>query len=221
MKTAVVIPAYNEEKTIAKIVRETRKFIPDVIVVDDGSNDGTGIEAKKAGAKVVRHIVNVGVGLATITGNEYAIRKGYEVIVNIDADEQHFPKDIPAAVGLLEKNALDAVFGSRFLTHSKEFPWVLKFGNKFLTFTNRLMFGSNITDTQTGFRVFRVEAWKKLGIASSSYSICSEIAAKVGKKRLKYAEMPVETVFLDKFKGTTILDGIKIFINMLRWWIAR
>ncbi|MDI6655071.1 MAG: glycosyltransferase family 2 protein [Candidatus Hydrothermarchaeota archaeon] len=221
MKTAVVIPASNEEKTIAKIVRETRKFIPDVIVVDDGSSDSTGIEAKKAGADVVRHIVNVGVGLATITGNEYAIRKGYEVIVNIDGDEQHFPKDIPRAIALLENSGLDIVFGSRFLTHSKEFPWVLKLGNKFLTLMNRLMFGSNITDTQTGFRVFRAEALKKLGIASSSYSICSEIAAKVGKRNLKYAEMPVETVFLDKFKGTTILDGIKIFINMIRWWIAR
>lgn len=221
MKTAVIIPAYNEEKTIARIVRETRKFIPDVIVVDDGSSDGTGEEAKKAGADVVTHIVNVGAGLATITGNEYAVKKGYEVITNIDGDEQHFPRDIPSAIALLENKNLDIVFGSRFLTHSKEFPLVLKFGNKFLTSMNRLMFGSNITDTQTGFRVLKAETWKKLGITSSGYGICSEIAAKVGKKKLKYAEISVETIFLDKFKGTTILDGVKIFINMIRWWIAK
>ena len=217
LKPVVVIPAYNEEKSIIKIVRETKKFVPEVIVVDDGSEDKTAEKAERAGAEVLRHVINLGVGLATITGNEYAVRKGYNIIANIDGDEQHFPKDIPRAIELLEAQSLDVVFGSRFLK-SRKFPWILKLGNNFLSFMNRLMFKSKLSDTQTGFRVLTADAWKKLDIKSSDYSICSEIAAKVGRKGLKYAEIPVETLYLDKFKGTTIFDGVRIFLNMARWW---
>jgi glycosyltransferase involved in cell wall biosynthesis len=218
---AVVIPAYNEEKTIGKVVREVRDLGADVIVVDDGSRDNTRAEAEKAGAIVLRHVVNVGVGLATVTGNEYASGRGYELIANIDADEQHFPKDILRAVKHLREKDLDIVFGSRFLGDTTRFPSVLKIGNKFLTLVNRILFCSKMTDSQTGFRLMRAEAWRKLGITSPGYSICSEIAAKAGQGKLKFGEIPVDTVFLDKFKGTTILDGMKIFIDMLKWRVRR
>jgi glycosyltransferase involved in cell wall biosynthesis len=217
---AVVIPAYNEERSIARVVREVRALGYDVIVVDDGSEDRTREEAEKAGATVLRHVVNVGVGLATVTGNDYALKKGYKIIANIDADEQHSPKDIPRALKYLLEHDLDIVFGSRFLGGEKKFPWILKLGNKFLTYMNRLLFGSKLTDTQTGFRVIRAEAWRSLGIESPGYSICSEIAAKAGRN-YRFGEIPVKTVFLDKFKGTTILDGLKIFVDMLKWRMRR
>jgi len=221
LRVAVVIPAYNEERSIGKVVREVKALVGDVIVVDDGSEDRTKEEAEKAGATVLRHVVNIGVGLATVTGNDYAVKKGYEIIANIDADEQHSPRDIPRALRHLQEHNLDIVFGSRFLGDTRRFPWVLKLGNKFLTYMNYLLFGSRISDTQTGFRLMRAEAWRGLGITSPGYSICSEIAAKAGMKKYKYGEIPVDTIFLDKFKGTTILDGVKIFIDMLKWRIRK
>lgn len=218
---AVVIPAYNEEKTIGRVVRQVRALGADVIVVDDGSLDNTREEAEKAGATVLRHVVNVGVGLATVTGNEYATNKGYKLIANIDADEQHSPEDVPKAVDHLQEHDLDIVFGSRFLGDTSRFPLILKGGNNFLTFLNRVLFSSRVTDSQTGFRLMKAAAWKKLDITSPGYSICSEIAAKAGQRRLKFGEIPVDTVFLDKFKGTTILDGMKIFVDMVKWKVKR
>lgn len=219
-RIAVVIPAYNEEGSIARVVRGVMELGYDAIVVDDGSHDRTGEEARKAGARVLRHVVNVGVGLATVTGNDYAAQKGYDIVVNIDADEQHFPEDIPRAIKYLLNNNLDIVFGSRFLGDTSRFPWILKAGNRFLTLMNRLFFGSSLTDSQTGFRVLWARVWRELGITSPSYSICSEIAAKAGR-RYRFGEIPVRTVFLDKFKGTTILDGLKIFYDMLKWRLHR
>ena len=221
MKVCIVIPAYNEEETISRIVEEAKKYSKDVIVVDDGSADMTSALAKEGGAKVLRHAVNIGVGLATTTGNEYAVSKGFDVVVNLDSDGQHSASTVPKGVELVEKGGYDIVLGSRFLEKTERMPTILKLGNKFLTLTNRQIFGSNISDTQSGFRIVTADAWKRLSPRSTGYSICAEISALIGTKRLKYAEIPIETVYLDKFKGTTIFDGIKIFANMLRWWSKR
>lgn len=213
----MVIPAYNEENTISRIVEEVKNYSGDVIVVDDGSVDRTSRLAEGGGAKVLRHAVNMGAGFATITGNDYAVGRGFDIIVNLDSDGQHSASAVPKGIELLEKGGFDIVLGSRFLESTERMPAILKLGNKFLTLMNGKMFGSNISDTQSGFRVLTADAWKRLSPNSTGYSICSEISARVGIKRLKYAEIPIETVYLDKFKGSTIFDGIRIFVNML-WW---
>jgi glycosyltransferase involved in cell wall biosynthesis len=221
MRVCAVLPAHNEEGRVGQIVREAGKYVHRVIVVDDGSRDDTANEAAAAGAKVIRHATNLGVGAATITGNEYATKKGFDVIVNLDSDGQHSAKSIPEGIELLRERKLDFVFGSRFLNESKSFPLILKFGNLFLTRMNKLMFGTYISDTQSGFRIFTRKAWLKLDLKSSGYPICSEIAKEVGRKRLKYMEIPVDTIYLDRFKGTTVFDGIEVFLNMIRWWLKK
>lgn len=218
MKVCIVIPAYNEENTISDIIDEAKKYSEDIIVVDDGSSDDTYKLAKKSGAFTLRHVVNLGVGSATVTGNNYAVSRGCDVIVNLDSDGQHSSSAIPKGVELLESEGYDIIIGSRFLDSTKKMPDILKLGNKFLTLANKIIFGSDISDTQSGFRIVKADAWKKLSPVSMGYSICSEISASIGIKRLKYAEIPIETIYLDTFKGTTILDGIKIFASMLRWW---
>lgn len=221
MKTCAVVPAYNEGKTVGSIVRKAKKYVDHVIVVDDGSEDNTQREARKAGAEVISHLVNIGVGFATMTGNDYAIEKGYDIVVNLDSDGQHSASAIEEGIDLLKKKNLDLVIGSRFLKKTERFPWILKFGNNFLSYMNRQMFKSNLTDTQSGFRILTKDAWRRLNLNSSSYSICSEIAAKVEAKKLRYEEISIETIFLDKFKGTTMLDGIRIFSDMIGWWIKK
>jgi len=211
-----VLPARNEEKTIALVVKETGRYVERVVVVDDGSTDSTGERAERAGARVLRHIINLGKGAALKTGCDYAASRGAKVLVVLDADAQHNPSDIPRFLKALRGR--DIVFSYRKI--NKNMPAILRLGNKFLSFSVRVLYKINLRDTQSGFRAFTAEAYRKIRWDANDYSMESEMIANAGKKRLKYAEIPIDTVYTDKYKGTTVLDGIKIFLDLL-WWKGR
>ena len=212
-KVWAVIPAYNEEKNIAYIIRKTKKYVDKVILVDDGSKDRTGKFGERTGALVIKHIVNLGKGAALKTGCDLAIRNGAKYIIVLDADAQHEPSDIPRFIRKLEK--YDIVFSYR--KPSKKMPFVLRFGNLFISNIVRLIYGVNLTDTQSGFRAFSKETYKKIRWNSTDYSMESEMISRVGKQKLKYVQIPIQTIYSDKYKGTTVLDGMKIVLNMI-WW---
>lgn len=216
MKTSnvyAVIPAYNEEKSIVSIVQKTKEHVDKVVVVDDGSNDSTKESAERAGAIVLRHIVNLGKGAALKTGCDFAVRHGAKFVVALDADAQHKPEDIPRFTEKLEK--YDIVFS--FRKARSVMPLVLRFGNWFISAIVRMLYGINLNDTQCGFRAFSSEAYRKIRWNASDYSMESEMISRAGKQRLKYVQIPIETIYSDRYKGTNIIDGIKIVLNML-WW---
>jgi glycosyltransferase involved in cell wall biosynthesis len=215
MKIIAVVPALNEEKNIGKVVKETKKYVHEVIVVDDGSSDNTRKVAEDNGALVVKHLVNMGLGFSLMTGSEAAVERGADIIVTIDADGQHDPAEIPKIIGELVKYDLDIVIASR--PTSKEMPLVKKMGNTFLYLTSKALFNVDVKDTQSGFRAFTAEALEKLRWTSSRYPVASEIVKNIGKNNLKYKEVPIKTVYHDVYKGTTIIDGLKIFLNMILW----
>ena len=219
MKQSVfaVIAAKNEEKHIYEVVKDTRKYVDMVIVVDDGSVDNTKGQAKKAGAVVLEHMVNLGKGAAIITGCEFALDKKAKSIILLDADGQHEPKEIPHFLEELKKNEI--VFGMR--TIRKSMPSVYKFGNWVIHKLTQLLFGMDIPDTQCGYRAFRTDIFKKIRWQSSGYSMESEMIANVGKKRLKYSMIKIGTIYSDKYKGTTVKDGILIVANLIWWRISR
>ena len=138
-----VIPAYNEECSIIIIVKKTKKYVNNVAVVDDGSKDKTKVSAEKAGAIVLRHIVNLGKGAALKTGCDLAVKKGAKFIITLDADAQHDPDDIPRFVEKLKK--YDIVFSYR--KASSKMPLVLRFGNFFISIVANVLYGINLTDT--------------------------------------------------------------------------
>ena len=208
-----VIPAHNEEKHIGEVVRQAKKYVDNAVVVDDGSRDGTVEEAKKSGAIVLKHLVNLGKGAALKTGCDYAIKNKADIIVAIDADAQHNPKEILKFIGAVKMH--DVAIGYRKL--NKSMPFILRFGNWFINKTIRFLYGVKIKDSQCGYRAFTSKAYRKLRWKASDYSMESEMIAKIGKHRLSYAEVPIETIYSDKYKGTTILDGIKIVFNLLLW----
>ena len=212
-KIFAVIAAYNEEKHINKVVKETKKHIDNVILVDDGSKDRTAEKARKSKAIVLRHLVNLGKGASLKTGCEYAIKNKAEILIVIDADAQHDPHEIPKFLENL-KNC-DVVLAYRKL--NKNMPFVLKFGNSFINRTIKFLYGIKIKDSQCGYRAFTAKAYKKLRWKASDYSMESEIIAKLGKHKLSYCEIPIDTIYSDKYKGTTILDGIKIVFNLFLW----
>ncbi len=215
MKSRVfaIIPAHNEEKYIGNVIRQTKKYADNVVVVDDGSRDRTAEEARESGAVVLKHLVNLGKGAALKTGCDYAVKSNAEIIVAIDADAQHNPKEIPKFIAAVKRH--DVIIGYR--KPNKSMPLILRFGNWFINKTITFLYGVKIKDSQCGYRAFTSEAYKKLRWKASDYSMESEMIAKIGKHGLSYAEVPIETIYSDRYKGTTILDGIKIVFNLLLW----
>ena len=211
-KIYAVIPALNEDERIKDVIDKTKKYVNKVVVVDDGSIDNTFETAKKAGAITLKHIVNMGKGAALKTGCDFAIEDGADAIVVLDADAQHDPDEIPKFIKTLEEESLDIVFGCR--RSEKTMPLILRFGNWFINQTTKILFGMDMMDTQSGYRAFTADAYKKIRWEASDYSMESEMIANVGKKGLNYKEILIKTIYSDKYKGTTIIDGIKIVMNM-------
>ena len=218
MNTFVIIPAFNEKSRIGKVIRETRKYSRNVVVVDDGSTDATYQEAAKTKVAVLRHVINLGKGAALRTGSEYATMHGADAIVYIDSDGQHAPKDIPRLLWQLRNS--DIVFAYRNLG-SAHMPLTKKLGNFVLNRMLAVFFGIKIIDTQCGFKAMTKKAYAKMGLMSNAYTIESEIAAKTGKHRLRFRQVPIETIYEDKYKGTSVFDGVRIALNVLWWKFAR
>ncbi len=212
-KIFAIIPAYNEEKHINKIIKDTKKYVNEVVVVDDGSKDKTKEIAKKSKAVVLRHLVNLGKGAALKTGCDYAIRNKADIIIAIDADAQHDPNEIPKFLKNIK--GYDVILAYR--KPNKNMPLVLKLGNWFINKTIKFLYGLKVKDSQCGYRAFTAKAYKRLRWKAPDYSMESEMIAKIGKNKLSYTEIPIETIYSDKYKGTTILDGIKIVFNLLLW----
>jgi len=215
MRPFVIIPAYNEAKHLGDVITRTNKFCKDIIVVDDGSRDKTRAVAKAGNAVVLTHLVNLGKGAALKTGCDFAISHGADILIALDADGQHDPEEIPRFLAGLQEGS-SIVFGIR--QFNQAMPLVLRFGNWAISLCANLLYHVRLSDTQCGYRAFTREAYGKIRWNSSDYSMESEIVAKTGRERLKYSQIPITTVYSDKYKGTTVLDGIRIMINMVFWW---
>ncbi|MBS3133079.1 glycosyltransferase family 2 protein [Candidatus Woesearchaeota archaeon] len=218
MKLFVIIPAFNEGRRIAEVVREVKEYSKNIVVVDDGSKDNTHQIAKKTNAVVLRHLINLGKGAALRTGAEYANANGADAILFIDSDGQHPPKGIPKLAKELE-NA-DIVFTYRNFK-SAHMPLTKKFGNFFLNKLLAMLFGISLRDAQCGFKIMTKKAYGRLGLISSDYNIESEIAAKTGKYGLRFKQVPIETIYTDAYKGTTVFDGMSIAMRMFWWKLSR
>ncbi len=155
MKAMVVIPAYNEEKSIYDVVKRVQNcgLKIDVIVVNDGSSDRTGEEARRAGAIVVNLPLNVGIGGAVQTGYLYAVSHNYDAVVQIDGDGQHNPVDLPLLLEKLQSGEADMVIGSRFVEPSAYQPGFFRnLGIHFFARLVSLLTGERFTDTTSGYR---------------------------------------------------------------------
>lgn len=214
-KVWAVIPAYNEEKNIRDVLKEVKHYVSNVIVVDDGGKDHTTDEAKKEEVIVLRHVLNLGKGSAMKTGCDYAIKNGAEKIILLDADGQHDPKFIPDFIKALYE--VDLVFGTR--TFTKDMPLLFRFGNAFITLILKMFYHYNLKDTQSGYRGFNKKIYQKIRWKSSSYSVESEMIARAGNNRISFKEVPISTIYNDKYKGTTPFDGVKIVFNLIKWKI--
>ena len=219
---SVVIPAYNEEKTIGNVIEETIQIMDavglpyEIIVVDDGSSDRTKEVASRYKVAVLSNGKNRGKG--------YALRKGFQqaqgdIIVTIDADGAHNPKEIPSLINPLF-NGSDIVAGSRFLGKENEPASKLHlFGNNLINTTIMVLTRKKITDSQTGLRAFKKEFLQKICLESNGYEIETEITVKGLKNGFAFQEVPISCkrrkYNVSKLK--IVSDGFKILRTILKY----
>ena len=214
MKLIVIIPAYNEERTIKEVIRSLKeKGYNDIIVVDDGSPDKTFELASKEKVKVYRHIINRGLGGALNTGITAALRENADFIVTFDADGQHDVDDIEKLVKALEEG-YDVAIGNRI---NEKMPFVRKIGNIGLDFVTYMLFGIYVHDSQSGLRAFTREAAEKIEINTNRMEVSSEIITEIGRKNLKLKEVPIKTIYTkySLSKGNSVWNGFKIALKLL------
>jgi glycosyltransferase involved in cell wall biosynthesis len=190
------IPAYNEERNIAKVIIQTKKHVDKIVVCDDGSEDMTAEIAENLGAIVLKHATNMGKGAALKTALEYVKQLNSDIIVALDADGQHDPDDIPKLLKPIIEGKADFVIGSRYVEGSKtETPLYRRIGLKIV---NWLSGKGKVRDTQSGFRAYPSKIVDLLlQCESKGFGIESEQLTLALKNQLKIIEVPVTMKYKD------------------------
>lgn len=188
------IPAYNEEKTIAKVIIGTRKYVDEVIVGDDGSEDMTAEIAESLGATVVRHEENLGKGAILRSLFEASLKVGASIIVTLDADDQHDPHDIPLVVRPVLDGKADLCIGARF-SGKNHIPKYRRIGNRLLDAVTNLRATSKLTDTQSGFRAYSREAIERIEVRDDGISADSQILKSALKNKLRIEESNISVSY--------------------------
>lgn len=210
IKLVVMIPAYNEEDTIGRVIEEIPHSIEgvdkiEVLVIDDGSTDTTPEVAEKAGAdKIITHKANLGLGVAFRNGLETALEMGATIIVNLDADFQYNAKEIPKLIEPVMRGEADIVLGDRQVDVLRHMPWSKRGGNKIATWVVRRVTDLPIMDAQTGFRAFSRDAALRMNL-TGDYTYTQETLIQAANKKLTVGQIPVE--FREREEGESRLIG--------------
>lgn len=217
MKTFIVIPAYNEGKTIGEIVRRCKKY-GEVIVVDDGSKDDTSRKSKTAGATVIEHKINKGYGRTLYDGIKFAIRKKADYIITIDADGQHDPEDIPKFIERLESGC-DVIVGSRFLGGRQWGSLKRMTALKLLALQVRVFSGLKLTDVQSGFRGYNSKVFEKIELTDFGMGLSVELPIKARKKGFSFSEVQIVIKRPKHLKGffNVLKQGIEVGIAIIKY----
>lgn len=227
MKIIAVMPAYNEEVMIVDVVNETRKYVDDIIVVDDCSTDRTFHIIQGLGVKWVLHNRNYGAGRATKNGINTALRHKADVVITLDSDGQHVPKDIQKLLYPIVMNKADVVIGSRFiqpLGYEKlkelkmiKVPKYREFGIKVITWFFNFGSKQKIKDSQCCFRAFNKRSLQSFKIEENGFGFTCETLIKCRKAGLRIQEVPVTCIYHSVFRLNSSMNPIKqAFITIIK-----
>jgi polyprenyl-phospho-N-acetylgalactosaminyl synthase len=215
MRIWVVIAAYNEARVIGRVVGEVARRGYHVVVVDDGSVDGTA-DCAAAAAAVVRHPINLGQGAALQTGIDYALQHGADAIVTFDADGQHRAADIESLVAALRQARADFALGSRFLGDAIALSTARRLLLRAATVFTQLTTGLRLTDTHNGLRALTRRGAEKIRLRQNRMAHASEILAQIAASGLPYVEVPVriEYTAYSLAKGQRLGDALAILLDL-------
>lgn len=223
VRVCVILPAYNEGGVIRDVVKDIKTtlkqemIIHEIVVVNDGSKDNTSVQAHSGGATVIDHILNTGAGGATATGLSYANQKDFDYAVTMDADGQHLSKDVVNGIKHAQKTDVDLLIGSR-LIDTKGMSRVKVLGNKGLSLITGVLFGVNVTDSQSGLRVYSKKSLASLRWKTSGYEFCSEMLWRAKQLNLEIAEYPIDAIYTEysKGKGQNNWNAINIVKSLVK-----
>lgn len=213
---AVIIPCFNESRNIGALVAQVRRHIPWVLVVDDGSKDGTSQIALECGAKVLRHGSNLGKGASLRTGWKAASDNGFHWALSLDGDGQHSPSDIPGF--LAQMTSRTALLVGNRMADSRKMPLVRRIANRWMTRRLTKLAGIELLDSQCGFRMVNLKALRNIAIHSLHFEIESELIAAFASKGLGIDFIDIQTIYNDgKSRINPVVDGIRWF----KWWMTQ
>lgn len=196
LKCCVLIPTYNNEKTLEKIIRDTLEFTDKIIVVNDGATDSTReiLEAFSGLITIVTHAVNQGKGMALRNGFKKAVELDYEYAITIDSDGQHFPSDLENFLNKISEHPGSLIIGARNM-NSENVPGKSSFGNKFSNFWFRVETGIKLPDTQSGYRLYPVKKLEKMKFFSPRFEFEIEVIVKAAWRGIPVISMPVKIFY--------------------------
>ena len=216
MTTITIIPAFNEEKSIANVIKETQKYTDDILVIDDGSTDKTSQISADNGAYTIKHPTNMGKGVALKSGFDYIKDLNYDIIITIDADNQHNPNEIPKLIEAIN-NGADFVNGSRYMNGPEEnTPAYRRIGQQVLDIATNITTGLKITDSQSGFRAFNKKTCKCFKFRDTGFGIESEMLADAAEAKLKIVEVPITVRYdVDGSTKNPVSHGVGVLIKII------
>ena len=218
MNFVIGIPAFNEEKNIASLIIKLKKISDFIIICNDGSSDNTGKIAEELGVEVINHQKNLGYGAAIKSIFNKAKEMKVECLVTFDADGQHRIEDISKTVQPIMQKDADIVIGSRFLEKKVKVPKYRKIGIKAITDLTNSLTGEKISDSQSGFRAYSIDALKSINISESGMGVSTEILIKASRQKMKIIEVPI-TVNYDGDTSThnPVSHGTSVVLSTVKF----
>lgn len=217
LKILVGIPAFNEERSIAKVVLRATKYSDEVVVVDDGSSDDTAEIAQRLGAVVLRHGRNLGKGAAIRDCFDYARRSGADVLVTIDADGQHDASEIPSLLTALTDEKVDVAVGSRFAKPA-DMPHMRWVGGRVLDHATGVRVQGRLADSQSGFRAYSRTAIEKLTASELGMSVDSELLTKAEAAGMQIALVPISVQYSGNTSKThPVVHWLEVFFGIVKY----
>jgi dolichol-phosphate mannosyltransferase len=201
VRVLIAIPVFNEHKYVGRVLGKVLKFNRDVLVVDDGSTDGTGeLLSARRDIRLIRHTANQGYGQSLIDAFRYADDHGFDWVITMDCDEQHEPERIPDFLGAIRTDQWDIISGSRYLRPSTEDdlpPGDRRTVNATITALINETFNLNLTDSFCGFKAHRVSAMRKLELTDTGYAFPMQLWPQAIRAGLRITEIPVRLIYND------------------------
>ncbi len=218
----ILIPAYNAQETLGSVLKRIESLKIDAIVVNDGSSDGTGEVASASGAQLLEHPVNLGKGAALQTGFQYILQKGYQVMITLDADGQHDPSEIPLLLKIFRNVKPDILIASRAAEFTK-MTFLRRFWNRLGVKAVARLCHSDITDSQSGFRLIRTDILREIDLSTSRFETELELLIKACKKGFSVLSIPIPTGRVDGTSSSHFRPVVdtwlvcKVFLRGLFW----